>query len=594
MPPGSVVRFRGPSLWDEYRQAVLIAAAVLMLQSLLIAALLYERRARQRAETDSRRNLALAADANRRDMISALASSIGHELGQPLSSIRYNTQALQLMVKAHQATPDETGEILADIQADAVLATRIIDRHGTLLRSHQLQKKPIDLRAVIDESLALVSHDMRTRHVEVSLDLSSTPCVIDGDQVLLVQVLVNLLKNAIDAMAETPPEKRRIRIRSAGTTREVEVSVSDAGAGLPAEIIGKLFTPFVTTKPHGLGVGLPIAQRIVDAHGGTIGAHQNSDGGATFTVTLPRSATPGLLPDHATSDSGMSRSRPREIQVQKDQLLGKLEHTLAEFVAGLRLPSVPAETQRVVRRVVMAVAGTGFAGAAEDGVLALRELLVEAGGAPQATVLVYGDRLPARAAAQFNGTMCRALDFCDAMAPGPHIGAALFPAALAAAELAGGCSGEEFLTALVAGAELSSRFNLSEAQYDGFDPTGIVVVFSAAAAASRILGLTPEQTLHALALAFNRCGGSFQSHVDGSLGVRVVQGWVAEAGVQCAQMAQRGITGPVNFLSGHYGFAHLYGRGTLDAESVTRGLGETWKLGTSSSRSTRVAASPKA
>ena len=94
--------------------------------------------------------------------------------------------------------------------------------------------------------------------------------------------------------------------------------MSDAGAGLPAEIIGKLFTPFVTTKPHGLGVGLPIAQRIVDAHGGTIGARQNSDGGATFTVTLPRSATPGLRPEQPTTDSGMSRSRPPEIQVQKD------------------------------------------------------------------------------------------------------------------------------------------------------------------------------------------------------------------------------------------------------------------------------------
>ncbi len=258
--------------------------------------------------------------------------------------------------------------------------------------------------------------------------------------------------------------------------------------------------------------------------------------------------------------------------------MGQLEHTLAEFVTGLRLPSVPAETQRVVRRVVLAVTGTAFAGAEEAGVLALRELLLDAGGAAQATVLVYGDRLPAVAAAQLNATMCRALDFCDAMAPGPHIGAALFPAALAAAELAGGCSGEEFLIALVAGAELSSRFNLSEAQYDGFDPTGIVVVFSAAAAASRILGLTTEQTLHALALAFNRCGGSFQSHVDGSLGVRVVQGWVAQAGVQCAQMAQRGLTGPDNFLGGHYGFAHLYGRGALDPESVTRGLGETWKV----------------
>ena len=130
------------------------------------------------------------------------------------------------------------------------------------------------------------------------------------------------------------------------------------------------------------------------------------------------------------------------------------------------------------------------------------------------------------------------------MAPGIHIGSSLIPAALAAAELAGGCSGAEFLAALAAGAEISSRLNLSEAQYDGFDPTGIAVVFAPAAAAARILGLTPEQTLHALALAFNRCGGSFQSNIDGSLAVRAIQGWVAETGVVCAQMAQRGFTGP--------------------------------------------------
>jgi 2-methylcitrate dehydratase PrpD len=258
--------------------------------------------------------------------------------------------------------------------------------------------------------------------------------------------------------------------------------------------------------------------------------------------------------------------------------MGKLEQKLAAFVSDLRIEDVPQNAQHVVRRMVMAVTGTGFAGAAEDGVLALRELLKESGGSAEATTLVYGDKLPARAAAQFNATMCRALDFCDAMAPGPHIGAALFPAALAAAELAGGCSGEEFMAAMMAGAELSSRFNLSEAQYNGFDPTGIVVVFSAAAAAARILRLTQEQTLHALALAFNRCGGSFQSHVDGSLGVRIMQGWVAEAGVQSAQMARRGITGPVNFLSGHYGFAHLYGRDTLDPEAVTDGLGDKWQV----------------
>ena len=98
---------------------------------------------------------------------------------------------------------------------------------------------------------------------------------------------------------------------------------------------------------------------------------------------------------------------------------------------------------------------------------------------PQARTLVFGDWLPAAAAAQLNGTLCRALDFCDAMAPGPHIGSSLVPGCFAAAELRGGCSGNEFLSALVVGCEVGARFNLNESQYDGFDPTGVAVVFAA-------------------------------------------------------------------------------------------------------------------
>jgi len=256
----------------------------------------------------------------------------------------------------------------------------------------------------------------------------------------------------------------------------------------------------------------------------------------------------------------------------------KIETQLAEFVCTLRPRDVPPAAQRVLRQMLMAVCGSALAGAAEDGIAALRSLLRERGGAPQATAFVFGDRLPAAAAARFNGTLCRALDYCDAMAPGPHIGSSLLPAALAAAELAGGCSGAEFIAALAAGAELASRLNLSESQYDGFDPTGVLVVFAATAAAARVLRLTPQQTLHALALAFNRCGGSFQSNVDGTLAVRIVQGWVAETGVDCAQLAQRGVTGPPNFIGGHYGYAHLYGRGRFDAAAAVAGLDDEWRL----------------
>jgi len=254
------------------------------------------------------------------------------------------------------------------------------------------------------------------------------------------------------------------------------------------------------------------------------------------------------------------------------------EQQLARFVTRVHLGEVSEQALRTTRRVLLAAIGTGIAGAGEDGIEALRGLLRDRGGKPQARTLVFGDALPAVAAAQLNGTMCRALDYCDAMAPGIHIGSSLLPAALAAAELGGGCRGEEFLAALVAGCELGARFNLTEAMYDGFDPTGVAIVFPATAAAARVLGLDEKQTWNALGLAFNRCGGSFQSNIDGTLAVRVIQGWVAATGVECAQMAQAGITGPRNFLGGIYGYAHLYGRGQLQPAHVVADLGHEWRL----------------
>ena len=109
----------------------------------------------------------------------------------------------------------------------------------------------------------------------------------------MLQVLVNLLMNAMDAMAETLPARRRVTISTDARAAEVEVSVADAGTGLPAQIDGTLFTPFATTKAHGLGIGLTITRTIVETHGGTIDARNNPEGGATFTVTLRRSDMPG-------------------------------------------------------------------------------------------------------------------------------------------------------------------------------------------------------------------------------------------------------------------------------------------------------------
>lgn len=251
---------------------------------------------------------------------------------------------------------------------------------------------------------------------------------------------------------------------------------------------------------------------------------------------------------------------------------------LIDFVRSTRLDEIDVEARRVVRTMITTVLGTTVAGAGEDGCRELRGLLLDNGGTPQATSLVHGDRLPAASAALLNGVMARALDYCDAMEPGLHLGSSLVPAALAAAELRGGISGKEFVTAVAVGAELGARLNLTEALYDGFDPTGVVAPLAATATVGRILGLSRDQLHAALGLAFNRAAGSFQSNVDGSLAVRLIQGWASESGVTCALLALRGLTGPRRFLDGVYGYTHLYGRDQVDAAGLVEGLGDRYAL----------------
>ena len=184
----------------------------------------------------------------------------------------YNAHALQMMVTANSETADTIGEVLADIQTQGVRATQIVDHHRTLLRSHQLDPKPVDIHAVIKESLALVAHDMRGRQVGADVDLPSTPCIVRGDSVLLQQVLVNLLMNAMDAMADTPPAQRQVAIRSEIRAADIKVRCATPGWVCRSTSTARC-SPFVTTKSNGIGIGLTIARKIVDAHGGSIDAY---------------------------------------------------------------------------------------------------------------------------------------------------------------------------------------------------------------------------------------------------------------------------------------------------------------------------------
>ena len=287
LPPGSTVRFRAPSLWQDYRGEVLGVSIALVAQALLIAGLLYQRHARRRAEVESRRNLSLAADANRRVTMSALSGSIAHDLSQPLNAILHNAQAAELMLASNRVTPGILQAILADIRKADIRATDIIERHRTMLKNHELDAKPIDLHTVILESMTLVASDTTKRQIQVDVHLPTDSCVVFGDRILLQQVVVNLMMNAMDAMTDTPAERRRISVSNVVSGSSAKLSVRDEGTGLPAALDGTLSRPYATTKVNGLGIGLTIVRTIVEAHAGRIDAHNNPTGGATFIVTLP-------------------------------------------------------------------------------------------------------------------------------------------------------------------------------------------------------------------------------------------------------------------------------------------------------------------
>ena len=253
------------------------------------------------------------------------------------------------------------------------------------------------------------------------------------------------------------------------------------------------------------------------------------------------------------------------------------EEKLVDYILRAKFEDLPTEIVDIVKNMVLAILGTTIAGATAEGCEVLVNQSKEWGGKEEATILLYGGKVPACNAALVNSVMARALDFDDGIRPGMHVGASAVPAALAASELANGCKGKEFLAALAVGGEVADRINLVS-DYDGFDPTGVCSIFGATAVASRILSLDQDQTWNALGIAFNKSGGSFQSNIEGALSVRLTQGFASQGGIISAQLAKRGFTGPKSFLEGVYGYFHLYAKDKNDPQTVVGELGKRFEI----------------
>ena len=293
VPAGSIIRLREFSAWERYRAAIIVTASVLLLQSALIASLVFERRRRRRAEIDSRRNLAAMAHLDRRAAMGELATSLAHELNQPLNAILQNAGVAQMLLTANTVPPalGEMADIINDIRKDDIRASEVIRRMRGLLQKHELESHPVNLNEVAQETVAIVRPDARSREVQLEMELAEGVRPIMGDRVHLQQVLLNLLMNAIDAVATMPTERRRVRVCTTQSDGDVRLAVADSGMGIRADRISEIFEPFYTTKSvgSGMGMGLAIARNIVEAHAGRIVAENNSAGGATvwFSVPIP-------------------------------------------------------------------------------------------------------------------------------------------------------------------------------------------------------------------------------------------------------------------------------------------------------------------
>ena len=296
LPADTEILFREPTVWQRYRDVVLLTLGLIAAEALLIGLLLFERRRRilaqlvaseqERSAEEARRQI---AHMGRVALVGELAATLSHELKQPLAAIRANAETGTLLLARPAADPSEAREIFQNIIDDDVRAVEVIEDVRRLLRKDKTGVKSVDLNEICRHAVRLLRHDASRRNVRLELSLAPSPPIVVGHPVELQQVILNLAINGLDA-ASTSSSERSVRVRTESAADHAEVVVHDSGPGFPPAVHARLFESFFSTKAAGLGLGLVIVRSIVERHNGRISAANHLMGGAVVRVRLPASS----------------------------------------------------------------------------------------------------------------------------------------------------------------------------------------------------------------------------------------------------------------------------------------------------------------
>jgi C4-dicarboxylate-specific signal transduction histidine kinase len=224
-----------------------------------------------------------------------MAAGLAHEINQPLSAIATYAQACQRFLKQPDPEIADVVAALEQINAQALRAGEVIRRLRNFVKNREVIREAVDCGRLLDDLRTLAETDARLHSVRLRIDAQEDLPTVYADPIQLQQVVLNLVRNAIDAMSDAPEERREVVLMTRQNgDGEVEITVADHGSGLAPEATEHLFNPFFTTKSGGTGLGLAISKSIVRAHGGRLWHTPNEQSGARFHFTLPISpATQG-------------------------------------------------------------------------------------------------------------------------------------------------------------------------------------------------------------------------------------------------------------------------------------------------------------